>query len=331
MITKLSEVAFVASLAGIWSVGCMEPQATQEGAGSGARAVQMETAANRNGFSGLAQVDESTYLAVHDELIFEDGRRLTVIRMGDAGFPTYAPVGVDGWVDSDGRPSDLESVCAVPSRPREFILAEAGYWQGQYGRLFHIELDGRENRAQVLGVFKLPLFIDNDSGQTGDQFEGLECADAGHDTVLLILGERGGSANYESGRLRWGTLHLADYSLTFSGEGERGIEIDAPGEWADAAQNRDISALYLDDGGTLWAAATEDLGDVGPFYSVIYQVGEIDPASDNPIQINETIGVWKDVSGFKVEGLAAPMVGVAGSTLSFGTEDEVYGGVWRFL
>ncbi len=331
MRTRLNGIALVAGLAGVWIAGCMAPQAPQEGATDGTTVVQTEALANRNGFSGLAQVDESRYLAVHDDLIFEDGSRLTLIRMGDAGVPTLAPVAVDDWVDFEGRPSDLESVCAIPSRSKEFILVEAGYWQGQYGRLFHIELDARENRAKVLGVSKLPLFVDNSPDHTGDQFEGLECADGGHNAVLLILGERGGSDSYESGRLRWGTLQLTDYSLTFTVDGKRGIEIEAPGQWTDAARNRDISALYLDDDGTLWAAATEDPGDVGPFYSVIYQVGSVDPDLDYPIQAGGTISAWKVVPGFKVEALAAPVAAVAGSTLSFGTEDEVYGGVWRVL
>ena len=94
------------------------------------------------------------------------------------------------------------------------------------------------------------------------------------------------------GRLRWGTLDLTNYDLTFTVVGEQGIDLDASGRWSDGATNRDISALHLDDEGILWAAATEDPGDLGPFYSVIYRVGTIDWDSENPIQIDETINVW---------------------------------------
>ena len=245
--------------------------------------------------------------------------------------PSFNPVGIDNWVDPDGRSSDLESICAIPSRPNEFILAEAGYWQEQYGRLFHIELNARRDGASVLGVSKLPLFIDNNPDQTGDQFEGLECADTGDDSVLLILGERGGSESYRSGRLRWGTLDLTDYSLTFTMDGQQGVELEAPGQWSDGTSNRDISALYLDNEGALWAAASEDPGDLGPFYSVIFRVGTVSLNPGNPIRIDETIDIWKEVPGFKIEALAGPLPAVSGSILSFGTEDELYGGVWRLL
>ena len=95
--------------------------------------------------------------------------------------------------------------------------------------MFHIELNAQGDRARVIGIAKLPLFMDNNLNQTGDQFEGLECAADGDNAVLLILGERGGSESYQSGRLRWGTLDLTNYALTFTIDGERGIELDAPG------------------------------------------------------------------------------------------------------
>ena len=245
--------------------------------------------------------------------------------------PTFSPVGIDDWTDPSGPSSDLESICAVPSRPKQFILAEAGYWEEQYGRLFHIALDTQGGRARVLGVAQLPLFLDNNPDQVGDQFEGLECADAGDNSILVVLGERGGSDGYRSGRLRWGSLDLTNYSLAFTAHGERGIELNAPGQWSDGTKNRDISALYLAPEGTLWAAAAEDPGDLGPFYSVIYQVGVLRTDPGNPIQINQTIDIWKEVPGFKIEALSGPMAAVAGTTLSFGTEDELYGGVLRFL
>ena len=60
------------------------------------------------------------------------------------------------------------------------------------------------------------------------------------------------------GLLRWGTLNLTDYALTFTDDGEQGVELNAPGNWLDGTQNRDISALHLDSEGILWASASED-------------------------------------------------------------------------
>lgn len=329
MTVRHNSMGLVAVLAGILSASCTTWETSQETVTEAE--ARMDAVANRNGFSGLAQLDESTYLAVHDELAYEDGSRLSLIRMEAGTAPAISTVRIDNWLDPDGQSSDLESVCAIRPRPNQFILAESGYWEGQYGRLFHIELDVQGNRARVLGVAKLPIFLDNNRDQTGDQFEGLECADIGDDAVLLILGERGGSDSYRSGRLRWGVLNLTEYVLTFSADGGRGIELNAPGKWSDGTENRDISALYLDGDGTLWAAAAEDPGDLGPFYSVIYEVGTIGPDPADPIHINQIIDIWKEVPGFKVEALSGPFVSISGSTLSFGTEDELYGGVLRFL
>ncbi|MYA09404.1 MAG: hypothetical protein F4060_05315 [Holophagales bacterium] len=329
MQSRLSTIGLAATLTIITSASCTTLQHTQESAP--ASASPSDALPNENGFSGLAQVDDSAFLAVHDELIYEDGSRLTLIRMETGMAPTFSPVRVDDWMDPSGPSSDLESICAVPSRFGHFLLAEAGYWESQYGRLFHIELDAQEESAKVLGVAQLPLILDNDPNQDGDQFEGLECTHAGDDSILLVLGERGGSDSYRSGRLRWGTLDLTNHSLTFTSQGKQGVELNAPGQWSDASTNRDISALYVDPEGTLWAAAAEDPGDLGPFHSVIYKVGVFRADPENPIQINQTIDVWKEVPGFKIEALSGPLAAVAGSTLSFGTEDELYGGVLRFL
>ena len=329
MTTRLSMFALVVLLATISSASARAAETAEQGAeDSVAKADPM---AISNGFSGLAQVDATSFLAVHDNLVYEDGRRLTLIRVEAGVAPTFSQVTVDNWVDPGGQSSDLESICAIPSRPNHFILAEAGYWETQYGRLFHIHLDAQLLRATVLGATKLPMFRDNNPEQTGDQFEGLECADAGEDSILLLLGERGGSDSYPMGRLRWGELNLATYALSFTPYGEQGIELNAPGRWTDSNENRDISALHLDPDGTLWAAAAEDPGDLGPFHSVIYQIGNIRTDLEDPIEINQTIDIWNEVPGFKIEALSGPSTAIPGSTLSFGTEDELHGGVLRFL
>lgn len=328
MTARLNRIGLLAAIALISCSGFTGREVSQ-GAGQASES-PAATAVSMNGFSGLAKAEGSAFLAVHDELVYEDGDRLTLIRMAAGAAPTFSPVRVD-WPDSHERSSDLEAVCKVPSRTGQFILAEAGHWESQYGRLFHIKLDAREDRASVLGVIQLPLFADNDPEQVGDQFEGLECVDAGGESILVVLGERGGSTRYRSGRLRWGVLNLGNYSLEFTPEGERGIDVDAPGRWSDGTRNRDISALYVDPEGTLWAAAAEDPGDLGPFYSVIYEIGVLRADPRNPLRVHGTVEVWREVPGFKVEALSGPVSAVMESSLSFGTEDELYGGVFRFL
>jgi hypothetical protein len=94
---------------------------------------------------------------------------------------------------------------------------------------------------------------------------------------------------------------------------------------------RDISALYLDSEFTLWAAASEDFGDYGTFASVVYKVATVNVEDSDPIQIAKPYTISYTVDGFKIEALAAPTSEVEGSVFAIGTEDEVFGGVWRPL
>ena len=65
------------------------------------------------------------------------------------------------------------------------------------------------------------------------------------------------------------------------------------------------------------------------FQSVVYSAGKLDfnksPPVDRSVQSKQR---WQ-VDGFKVEGLAP--TALSGSKLSFATDDEEYGGVWRPL
>ena len=163
---RLRTIGFVVALLGISVVGYSASQSTQES--EIATTTQAEAlTTNENGFSGLAQVDESTYLAVHDDLVYEDGHRLTLIRLKAGMAPTSTPVTVNNWMDPDGPSSDLESLCAIPPVRAKFFSRKQVIGEEEYGRLFHIELDAQDNSARVLGFSKLPLFLDNNPGQTG--------------------------------------------------------------------------------------------------------------------------------------------------------------------
>ncbi|ASQ91091.1 hypothetical protein CHL67_09335 [Prosthecochloris sp. GSB1] len=283
------------------------------------------------GISGLAAIDGNTYLVVHDALSFEDDPRLSIMIVSAKSGAVFEPLVVDDWRDPDGRPSDLESVCMVPGRENEFLIAESGYWQGKYGRLFHLRLDRATRKAEVLGVTKLPKLADNNSEQVGDQYEGVACMVSSGSGLVLVLGERGGSPAFPSGVLRWAKLELEPLSLSFTKEGLEGLTVEAPGNWSDSLKNRDISDLYIDPLGNLWISACEDPGDSGPFYSVVFRAGSIVTGGPAPVVLeSEPVAVAK-VEGLKVEGLAEPSEEVAAGGMCIGSDDEVYGGVSRFL
>ena len=76
---------------------------------------------------------------------------------------------------------------------------------------------------------------------------------------------------------------------------------------------------------------SEDTGEMGPFFSVIYKIGEVDTSNkERPFNIYTDFSKWASVSGFKIEALSGPSKNI-NCTHSFGTEDEVFGGIWRAI
>ncbi|QVK22825.1 hypothetical protein KHX94_16730 [Shewanella dokdonensis] len=281
------------------------------------------------GFSGMTQMDANTYLVVQDKKVYEPGSRLGVLQVKADGALDYVPLTVSDWKDQDGQSSDLESVCRLPGSANEYLLAESGYWDGKFGRIFQVTLTA--DTAVVQQVYHVPKIVAGGKGIHGDNFEGMVCIAQG-DAVLVVLGERGGSKRYKQGYLRLGVLDKTAKTLSWQQYAAQPLEIKAPGRWLHADKKRTISDLYLDKQGVIWAVATEDGGDQGPFRSVIYQAATVSGQAEQlkVTAVSHPKVQWQ-VDGFKVESLAAPAANVAGSYLSIGTEDENYGGIWRPL
>ena len=283
------------------------------------------------GASGMTQIDSTTFVGIYDIKSFADGPRVVVMKTIEDQPLEIIPILIEDWNDPEGKPSDLESICRIGDEGNQFLMAEAGTWQGGYGRIFHLTIDTSDFSGKVLGIAKLPFKYDNDFDAVGDQYEGMACIPLNEQSVILLLAERGGSEHFPLGILRWGILDLNSYSMTFSVEGMEGITIDAPGHWLDPSKKRDITALHIDDQDRIWASASQDLGDSGPFYSVIYQLGHLTRNSPSPIDVNEDLEIWREISGFKIEALSGPSALVPNSRLSFATEDESFGGNWRAI
>ncbi len=279
------------------------------------------------GSSGMEQLNDSTYLVVYDFKIFEAGVRLGLVILTEETIDVH-PIKIDHW-DEEGISSDLESVCAVPGKADEFLVAESGNWQGERGRVFHIQLDITTMKAKVLGTLKLPMLHRNDRGLRGDQYEAIHCLPYSQNERIIILGERGGSEHSPTGILRWGLWDMEHNTLNIKGDGLQGIKVNAPGNWTNDLLKRSISDMYIDPEGIIWASAAEDPGDTGPFYSVIYKLGNINPMDQhNPITVLDQFTIGKEILGFKIEALSGPKRGIH-CTHIFGTEDEIYGGVMR--
>lgn len=281
------------------------------------------------GSSGMEQIGENTYIVVYDVKNFKDGTRVGLVKISEESLDVY-PIAIDNWGE-EGQSSDLESICSVPGRENEFLMAESGNWQGKLGRIFHIKVDTSILKAKVLGSVKLPFLHRNDFGLKGDQYEAMLCLLSLDNKVRVVLGERGGSKVNPKGVIRWGILDFNNYTLEMTESGLKGIEIEAPGKWENSRDKRDITDFHVDEEGAVWAVASEDQGDFGPFYSVVYKVGQLYQTEISlPIVFSEKKKPFKEVNGFKIEALSGPCKGID-SSHSFGTEDEIYGGVWRPL
>ena len=238
------------------------------------------------------------------------------------------PISIDSW-DAEGIASDLESICAVPGRTNEFLVAESGNWQGKIGRVFHIQVDLDTHKGKVLSSFKYPLLDLNDFDAEGDQYEAIHCLAYSEKERVLILGERGGSEVNPEGILRWGIWNIEEQTFTMDDKGLKGVKVNAPGNWTNDATKRSITDLHVDVKGIIWASASEDQGDAGPFYSVIYKLGKVNlQDTQNPISVFDNLSIGKEIHGFKIEALSGAPKDVD-CTHTFGTEDEIYGGVLR--
>ena len=298
--------------------GCAAPRPTAPPAAAAPPAVEVDP---RMGISGMAPAGDGAFLVVHDAKSFEDGPRLSRLTVSPGGL-SYRVLDVADWRHPDGRSSDLEGACALGDGA--FLVAESGTWEGRFGRLFHVRLT--EGGAEVLAAVRIPFARDNAPGVDGDNLEGLACVADGN-AVLMLLGERGASAAYPAGLVRWARFDPAAGTLDVTEAGRAGVPVSAPGDLV-ARGFRSVTGLHVAPDGSLWAAASRDPGDLGPFDSVVYRLGRVDPAASVPVVV-EPGGAACAVAGFKVEAVSAPAL--SGSTLSLGTEDEALGGAWRPL
>lgn len=145
----------------------------------------------------------------------------------------------------------------------------------------------------------------------------------------VFLGTRGAGVAYEPARLYSGYADL-DAGKWTSGD-LTGNDVDVYSNYYQPANPwlRGITDMYLDPSGMLWIARAVDPGDGGPFTSYIVRYTKIGGEMDyGPYGPSGGEAGWT-ICGCKVEALAAPVI--AGSVLSFASDDESYGGIWRPL
>ena len=254
--------------------------------------------------------------------------RVGVLKVSESGNLTYQPFAISDWGHEEELPNDLEACCPIPGRPDEFLIAESGYYKGRFGRIFHIKVTlvpGSDYyTGEVLSFFRPDLKPAPDYTTPGPlQIEGLGCLKT-QGGWAVVLGRRGGKG--EPGSLSWGSLTLPD--LEYKPVDEVIIDF-RPGEKG-MRSCADLLLVEREGRQIVLRVAAADPADFGPFSSFVCEAGEFvldkgklryKPFKEQP--------VWWELDGLKVEALAPCRLGI--SEYCIGTDDEIYGGVWRPL
>ncbi|BDX06121.1 hypothetical protein [Planctobacterium marinum] len=278
------------------------------------------------GFSGMAYMGNNQYLVVVDTKNHKPGVRLGTLQIKNGQAPKFSPVDVKDWGHPHGAASDLESACKIPDSENQYLVSESGTWKGKFGRIFWLEIV--ENQASVKNVFQLPILINSDETTQGSNYEGMLCVKNAN-RLHILMGERGGTAAIPDGYLLQGVLNLATNQLSWLPESEFKYVAKGRTLLSDSMPGRSISDLYLENN-IIWASATQDDSDMGPFNSVIYAVGKL-TFEQGRLIVSATKQQHWNVAGLKIEALAQAPESFPNARLSYGSEDEDFGGIWRLL
>lgn len=289
--------------------------------------------------SGMVKIPEAVnqFLVTHDAKGIM-GPRLGVIDIQKDG-PRYQEVEIRNWPLSEALPNDVEGICTLPERPREYLLLESGFYQKKFGRVIKIRYPGGAiSGAEYLGSFQPFAAPPQDTTPRHEELEGIAVV-AYENITVLLLARRGGREKPDDpvetiipGQLIWGSiagLHAPNPRFTRSGS--------APLSHQKAIADRGAADLYVKQIDTnkwqVFSVATSDPGDLGPFRSSVYSAGTITIEPPKKIlfepEKSEKIVHW-DFEGLKVEAVAVPaeLFGDK-SGLSIATDDETYHSIWR--
>ena len=277
--------------------------------------------ARQSDISGMVRWKQSKLLVVHDAKADTEPLRprVDIIDTSLSG-NQYEPVDIT-WPAGEDVPSDLESVCWIKGRTNELLVAESGYYEGRYGRIFRLKIEeaSREKpaRAQVVEKWHWPK-------QTAE-IEGLSCVSVGQ-RHLLIAGRR-------EGTLFWGVIRFDQAQRLIELQGTASLPNELLSQLS--GTSRKITDLHVEDDHTIWASAAYEPPESGPsqgrgpFRSIIYNLGTLTDDESNPIRFNTIPQDVLVLEGVKVEGLTSGVV--PGSRFTIGTDDETLGSVWRAL
>ncbi|MGA7368994.1 MAG: hypothetical protein WBX01_07690 [Nitrososphaeraceae archaeon] len=278
--------------------------------------------------SGIAWIDNDTFLAIHDAKFPEEATapRASLLSLpSELGGTVITPLNVT-WPQGEDPGSDLECIARLPDAfqtqdtPR-FLIGESG------------DNDRGSKRILLSELNNDSLLVTNTVPWPGDIYNVEGCAVTTIDNELIFVfaeraqGSQNTSINWATlllDPLRFGPVNSVEYRAA-SGQ-QAGID---PGF-------RPVSALEIDDDGNILIASAIDPDvDTGPFASEVWLAGHTSSQQDStgsPISMLDSPQRLASVDGLKIEGLATrPTGNGSGTELIIGTDDEFSGGVLRVL
>lgn len=243
---------------------------------------------------------ENRYAVVDEKISY--GNR--VFRVGlDRGEIYYEPLPVQ-WNNEYRVPSDLEGICSDGS---SLWVVEGSEWRNNHPRL--LQLKQTEDYTWVSAKsIELPTALTD--------IEGLECKRDNSDNLWFLLGERGDSQEI---------TELHRYKLK-ENDNDDDVELIKEKPWppiTSPLQSPQEGVRHISDlaiiNNTLVISSARDIGDDGPFESVVYSVGCINDVMSIQGEIEPIIWLDEQVDEIKVEGITD---GWKPDTLLVGADNE---------
>jgi hypothetical protein len=245
--------------------------------------------------SGIATTtSEDTYLVVHDN------KKKGQLRAGLVNLSADSLYRGLGWPVKD-LPIDLEALTNISGMEDQYIA------MGSWGFCYWLALDLSTNRLKLIKEFRIP-----GSGPPLN-LESLVLWFAGN-SWYISWAHRGSVK--EPSILFWGSIDLFSEVVTIQKEDSIFVSVPWP-----ILDKRHMSDMDLDRDGILWAAATSDPGDDGPFQSGIYKIGKFQKQNGKmEFLIADSFPKQFVFQRNKVEALT-----IAGNKMVFATDDENLG------
>jgi hypothetical protein len=263
------------------------------------RPISGERQDNLSGMALVEQTDNQTvFIVVNDNKKPEQNHAALITVKGNEA-PKYVPL---KWIGDD-FPTDLEAITSVPKTKTEYMALTAE------GRVFHVELDIKNNSVKTLKSFDVPLIPKN------HDFEGFAVQQLG-DSILAVWADRG--LDEKPAQLFWAKFDLNNYNFTSINSAF--VKVPYP-----IGNTRHISDVKVDSSGAVFISSASDPGNNGPFSSAIYFAGTFGFCSPQKITFTQPSALTRlfRFDYRKVE--AIEFVPGKDGGIAFGTDDEKLG------